>query len=311
MNFCSYFIQDKALFGSFPTINSANELYSNNVNIFVDLTTDKEKTTLDKYYEELQNITYINYPIDDRKIPTDIKSFSIFIIRLKYIINSLTNNKIYIHCRGGHGRSGIVVACLLCILYKITPEQALDMTTRFHSNRPEMRDKWRTIGSPQTGKQKGFVIKICKPLYFFKAYRSGYTLGLSNFSRHPIQITNLETFPTSISAYYSYKNKNDKEYVEKLKNAETPQFARTIGLRYGNPENWNNIRYDIMKNIIELKITQHPEILENLLTNTGIRPIIYTSKYEDFWGIGEHLDGKNNLGKIWEMIRETEYYKLI
>ena len=311
MNFCSYFIQDKALFGSFPTLNSAYELYSNNVKIFVDLTTDDEKLSLDKYYEKLNNITYINYPIDDRKIPNDIKSFSIFITRLRNIINNINNEKIYIHCRGGHGRSGIVVACLLCVLYRINPERALEMTTKFHSNRPEMRDKWRTIGSPQTGKQKGFVIKLCKPLYFFKAYRNGYTLGLSNFSRHPIKIRNLETFPTSISAYYCYKNINDKEYIQRLKNAENPQTARTIGLKYINPDNWDRDKYHIMKKIIGMKIIQHPEILINLINNTGLRPIIYTSKYESFWGIGENLDGENQLGKIWENIRDIEYQKLI
>lgn len=312
MNYCSYFIQDKALFGSFPTIDSANELYSNNVNVFVDLTTEKEKSTLDKYYNELSNIRYINYEIFDRKIPIDIKSFSIFIIKLSNIINALQNNdKIYIHCKGGHGRSGIVVASLLCYIYKITPENALDMTTRFHSNRPEMRDKWRSIGSPQTTKQKIFVIKLFKILYFFKAYKSGYTIGLSNFSRHSIKISNLDIFPTSIAAYYAHKNLNDKEYIDRLKNAETPQIARNIGIKYPDPPNWNTRQNSIMRKIINLKVEQHPEILYNLTVNTGLRPIVYTSKYEESWGIGEHGNGQNILGKIWEQIRLNEYYKLL
>ena len=40
MNYCSYFIKDKALFGSYPSLERAQELYSNNVKVFVDLTTD-------------------------------------------------------------------------------------------------------------------------------------------------------------------------------------------------------------------------------------------------------------------------------
>ena len=309
MNYCSYFIKDKALFGSYPSLESAQELYSHNVNVFIDLTTDEEKTTLDDYYNSIDNITYLNYPINDRKTPTNISTFSSFVIKIYEILKNIGDNKIYIHCKGGHGRAGIVVACLLCLIHKIPPEKSLDMTTQFHSHRKEMRNKWRTIGSPQTHKQKVFVIKICKPLYFFKAYKNGCTMGLSNFSRHSIIIPNIESFPTSTSAFYSYKNLNDKEYIEKLKNAESPQLAKNIGIKY-NTKDWNKKEYDIMCYIISLKIEQHPDILQNIIQTTGLRPLIYTSKYDEYWGIGEKGKGQNMLGKIWENIRYQKYLNM-
>ena len=309
MNYCSYFIKDKALFGSYPSLESAQELYSHNVNVFIDLTTDEEKTTLDDYYNSIDNITYLNYPIEDRKIPVNIATFSSFVVKILEILKTIGNNKLYIHCKGGHGRAGIVVACLLCLIHKITPEKSLELTTKFHSYRKEMRAKWRTIGSPQTQKQKVFVIKICKPLYFFKAYKNGCTMGLSNFSRHSITISNLETFPTSTSAFYSYKNPNDKEYIEKLKNAENPQIAKNIGIKY-NCKDWEQNEYDIMLKVINLKIKQHPEILQNILCTTGLRPLIYTSKYDEYWGVGEKGNGQNILGKIWENIRYQNYLNM-
>tara|TARA_B100000073_G_C23728685_1_gene570080 strand:- start:471 stop:1400 length:930 start_codon:yes stop_codon:yes gene_type:complete len=309
MNYCSFFINDKALFGSYPSLQSAQELYSNNVKVFIDLTTDNEKSNLDDYYNHIDNIKYINYQIEDRKTPTNISTFSSFIMKIVNILSINRDDKIYIHCKGGHGRAGIVVACLLCLIYSIQPEKALEMTTKFHSKRKTMRDKWRSIGSPQTSKQKLFVIKICKPLYFFKAYRSGSTMGLSNFSRHQINIPNVGIFPTSTSAFFAYKNINDKEYIEKLQNAENPQIAKSIGIKY-KCDNWDKLEYNIMEKIIKYKIKQHPEVLDNMVKLTGLRPLVYTSKYDEYWGVGEMGKGKNMLGKIWNEIRKNYYLNM-
>ena len=310
MDYCSYFIKDKALFGSYPTVERARELVDNGVSVFIDLTTESEKTTLDNYYDNINDITYINYEIIDRRIPTNIQEFTIFIIKIMNIIKT-HDQKIYIHCKGGHGRAGIVVSCLLCFLYNVTPQQSLEMTTKFHGTRKMMRAKWRTIGSPQTPKQKIFVVNFCKPLYFFKAYKNGNTIGLSTFSRHEIEIPNLGKFPTCTSAYYAYKNQKDLNYIEKLKSAETPQAARLIGIKYSNPPNWDKNKYDLMKNLTYLKLNQHPEILKNLITSTGLRPIIFTNKSDSFWGIGEDNKGQNKLGEIWNNIRYQEYTKLL
>lgn len=45
MNRCSYFIQNKALFGSYPTQESVLELEEHGVRYFVDLTHNGEKNT--------------------------------------------------------------------------------------------------------------------------------------------------------------------------------------------------------------------------------------------------------------------------
>ena len=157
----SYFIENKALFGSYPTQKSIDELEKNGVKYFINLTYNIEK----KITPYKTNYIYINYPIHDQGVPKDIKSFSKFILNIVTIINSLKNNElIYIHCKGGHGRSGLVVACLLCYIYNLHPKNALLQTKHYHNNRPVMNHKWRLIGSPQTIEQKNFVYKFFKPL---------------------------------------------------------------------------------------------------------------------------------------------------
>jgi len=59
------------------------------------------------------------------------------------LANFKNHQKLYVHCKGGHGRAGVVVASILCYYYNIEPNRALELTTQYHSQREEMRAKWR------------------------------------------------------------------------------------------------------------------------------------------------------------------------
>ena len=168
METCSYFIKDKGLFGSYPNSSIVyNELVNNGVKYFVDLTTDKEKGKLNVYNSD----NYLSYEIKDRYIPENLYNFVKFIHKISEIIKQLNEGeKIYIHCKGGHGRCGIVVSCLLCYIYRYTSTRSLELTNEYHNNRQVMNERWRKVGSPQTEKQKDFVHKLFKPIYLDKIY---------------------------------------------------------------------------------------------------------------------------------------------
>lgn len=170
MDRCSYFIKDKALFGSFPTQSAVEELENEGVRYFIDLTQENESKTT-KY---ITKYTYINYPIEDRCVPTDWVGFARFLALVSKIIHNLPEkNIVYIHCRGGHGRSGVVVSALLCNIFNITAKEALEITNECHNQRVVMREKWRKIGSPQTKSQKLFIYKFFEPIKFNRLYRFG------------------------------------------------------------------------------------------------------------------------------------------
>lgn len=300
----SYFIKNKAMFGSFPTQEAVNELESHGVNFFINLTYDHEKN-ITPYTTKY---TYINFPITDRRVPTDWRSFSYFLIKISNIIKNLkTGELIYIHCKGGHGRSGIVVACLLCYIFKISPEQALKHTTESHSKRIVMRDKWRKLGSPQTYQQKNFVYKFFEPIYFYRAYMSGYTAGLSNFTKHPVEIDGIE-YPTAEAALQASKNIKDTEYVTKQHNARTPIISKNIGKKIKVTEEWKNKCDDIIFKIIKSKFDRYYDIKDNIL-NTGLRPIVFHTNSDNFLGDGGDGSGQNKLGKALMKLREFYYCK--
>jgi ribA/ribD-fused uncharacterized protein len=298
----SYFIESRAMFGSFPTQESVNSLEEEGVRFFVNLTNDYEK----KITPYTTKYNYISYPIKDRHTPTDKNSFAVFIIKLTNIISELKNGELmYLHCKGGHGRSGVVVAVLLCYIFKIKPQESLEYTTIYHNRRKIMREKWRKIGSPQTYEQKKFVYNFCKTITFYKACKIGITAGFSNFTNHPIIINNLGIFPTSESAFQAHKCLENNEYVEKQKNSISPIYSKKLGNKVKKSDNWNNNKIKIMYKILKCKFDQYKELKENLL-NTGISPIIYTNKNDNFWGCGEDFTGENNLGK--QLVKLREFY---
>ena len=163
MEYCSYFIKDKALFGSFPDQNAVNTLENEGVRYFIDLTFHDEK----KIVPYVTRYKYIHFPIHDQHIPDNSLEFCKLIIKISRYIKTMTaDNKLYIHCKGGHGRSGILVACIMCYIFKLSPYESIEYTSKCHNNRKIMRERWRKIGSPQTYTQKKFVHKCFHPINF-------------------------------------------------------------------------------------------------------------------------------------------------
>lgn len=301
MNRCSSFIKNKALFGSFPTQQAVEELEAAGVRHFIDLTRDSESKTT----PYTTQYSFIKYPIHDRQIPIDWKSFAQLILKIGHIIRNLSNNElVYVHCKGGHGRSGIVVACLLCHLYGYTPTKALVKTSHYHSLRPEMREKWRIIGSPQTRRQKIFVEKFFRPLKFNRPHQDGYTMGMNNMSMHEVEVPGMGIFPSAHAAFQAFKDPENVEYINGLKTNNKVQFTQR--------ENWETVKVNAMYTILLLKFQRHADIRRNLL-NTGLRPIVKLS-LDEFWGCKSIDEGQNMFGKLLCKVRDIllvkEMYKV-
>ena len=308
LNYSSYFIKDKALFGSYPQQDKVDDLISKGVEFFIDLTLPGE--VFPAY--NTHNKKYINFPIVDRKAPINNFSFASLILEVKNIIDNLKNNeKIYIHCRGGHGRAGILVASILYIHLGINTSDSIALTTKLHGDRKVMRQKWRDMGSPQTKQQKTYIHKFFGNMIFFRAYKRGPTHGFSNYSFHniniPVNKLNLlpGKYPTSESVFQSSKI-IDKDYSKKQIQSKNPRISKKLGDKIIPIEFWKNNQIRIMKYIVRLKLEQHPEVKKNL-TNTAMKDIIFNSKHDDFFGTGVDNKGLNHLGKILVEIRNEIY----
>lgn len=160
---CNYLLDERIMFGWYPGPPEHGEM-SNDVNailetgrtVFVNLTSKHEIAILHNYIPCVQNSVFnpifIHYPIPDQGLPSDLSSYKKFLELLCFLVNQ--NEKIYIHCRGGHGRSGIVAACLLIHL-GYSNEDALEMVSTAHKTRAYIPD----YPCPQTEDQCVFVRK--------------------------------------------------------------------------------------------------------------------------------------------------------
>lgn len=155
----TYFIENQASFGAYPTQDQIELLEKWGVDTIIDLTNSWENKIFPYYTKK----KVIKFPIPDRKIPINIKEFCVLVVTLSEKIDN--GEKIFIHCKGGHGRAGILVAALLCFRNKITPIDALQLTSEYHSRRINIRLYWKKIGSPQTQEQKQFISHIFKDHY--------------------------------------------------------------------------------------------------------------------------------------------------
>jgi predicted NAD-dependent protein-ADP-ribosyltransferase YbiA (DUF1768 family) len=287
----SEFIKNKAYFGGYPTQEQVNTYEDIGFRYFVDLTRVGEKHITP--YTTKYN--YIHYPISDHRVPSDWKSFAKLIIKLSNIIRSLqTWEKMYIHCKGGHGRSGIVVACVLCYLYKITPSEAISKTTKYHNRRKGMKKKWRQMGSPQTWSQKHFVTKFFEPLYVYNNNTTYFSSGFSNDAPLDVEIPGLGRFQTAQEVYNSFKEQtviNNKNYQDNDETVEEEDI-------------WDCIKEDAMYTVLSHKFEQHTDLSDKLL-DTGLRPVTVRSS-DPYWG-RQNNSGMNILGKMITKLREDIY----
>lgn len=71
-------------------------------------------------------------------------------------------------------------------------------------------------------------------------------------------------------------------------------------------DNWDNIRVDVMYEILKFKFSDENPKLKQLLLSTEDTEILEGNTWKDkFWGVDSiTLEGQNNLGKILMKIRE-------
>ena len=123
----------------------------------VDTRVDKERQISARrpfqYHAQLEPLVYTHFPITDRSVPTK---------RVRCRFDALLDRlqaypRVYVHCRGGHGRSSTLVASALVRSGLHTGTQALSVVWAAHQARETMSTHLRTIGAPQNEKQKRYV----------------------------------------------------------------------------------------------------------------------------------------------------------
>lgn len=137
---------------------------------------------------------------------------------------------------------------------------------------------------------------------------------LSNFSSFQVKF-GYHTFMTSEHAYHYAKfaaaSKLLPDTIKAARVADEILFARSAHDAFIIAQtnkayrryDWDDVKVDIMREILRAKVSQHEYVRRKLL-QTGDRELVEDSWRDDYWGWGPNHDGKNMLGRLWMEIRE-------
>jgi N-glycosidase YbiA len=127
---------------------------------------------------------------------------------------------------------------------------------------------------------------------------------LSNFYIHKIEYEGIK-YPSNEHAYQASKSLSEDIRIE-ISKLSTPGQAKRIGNSIKLRDNWDQIKYDIMKEIIDIKFQDFDLMLK--LQNTGDEELVEGNYWGDIiWGVCNGI-GSNWLGKILMEIREQNNF---
>ena len=148
--------------------------------------------------------------------------------------------------------------------------------------------------------------------------------GLSNMcAGYPLEINGV-TIRTSEALYQACRFPNSPHIQEKIINQKSPMAAKMVGKPHRQDNNrvdWEDVRVDIMRWCLEVKLEQNMDTFGKLLKSTESN-IVELSHKDQFWGTTvDKLDsnvfvGENTLGVLLQelkekLIQEGESFKTI
>lgn len=134
------------------------------------------------------------------------------------------------------------------------------------------------------------------------SFRGQYAF-LSNMYNCKITYNGL-TFLSSEAAFHAQKCPERASEFTNLDPSAAKKLGRSVELR----SDWEDIKVQIMTEIVEQKFLQHNKLKEKLVATGDAELIEGNWWYDTFWGVCtnrkyDHV-GENNLGKILMKLRE-------
>ena len=140
-----------------------------------------------------------------------------------------------------------------------------------------------------------------KSIFF---YHSDQKWGeFANFSRHSIFVDG-KIWPT-VEHYYQAQKFHGTPFEEEIRTLETPTTAKErahVLLKDHPAIDWGLKKESVMYKGLYAKFTQHPDLLQLLLSTENL-PLAEHTSLDLYWGDGLDGSGMNRLGAILMQIR--------
>ena len=101
----------------------------------------------------IADLGFIHYPIRDCDVSDDV---GVMALAIQLVQNIAAGKILYLHCWGGHGRTGTLVSIMLHLMYGLNAKAAMARCQLTHDLRVCPVD----VGSPQTQTQRNQVVRV-------------------------------------------------------------------------------------------------------------------------------------------------------
>lgn len=129
---------------------------------------------------------------------------------------------------------------------------------------------------------------------------SGEYRFLSNFFESRFEYEGI-SYTTAEHAFQQAKTL-DPEWKQIIRSCPTPALAKRAGRSVKLRSDWEEVKDQIMEDILRAKFTQNSYVLRALI-NTGDEELVEGNTWNDtYWGVCDG-EGKNMLGKMLMKIR--------
>ena len=125
----------------------------------------------------------------------------------------------------------------------------------------------------------------------------------SNFALYPITLRG-KRWPTS-EHFFQAQKFDDERDRDAVRCAKTPTLAARLGRDRKRKlrRDWEAVKVSIMREALDAKFRQHPE-LAALLLGTGDALLVEHTENDDYWGDGGDGSGRNELGRLLMALRD-------
>lgn len=146
-------------------------------------------------------LNFVHFPIKDCSVTDDSGVFNLAIELVEAIA---AGEIIYLHCWGGHGRTGTLVSIMLHLMYGLSAEESMAYCQRTH----DLRQCPVVVGSPQTQSQ---CAQVCRIVESMERQEHRYRLAKQHKNREPCYFRFDETTGEEEVEEEVSQTPNDKE----------------------------------------------------------------------------------------------------
>lgn len=314
--------------------NDLEQLFLNKITVIVNLTTAGEiRSKSNFHYQELlpSHVKYIHFPIKDMSVTQDDLTLQL----VEKIIELTVSNRVYVHCKGGHGRTGVIAGLLVHNLY---PNLSYTEVIQYVQKQHATRKVKPYASSPQTSPQfhqLHRIIENSEDILFYDKKCPHYMF--SNFYTHPkerILFTdkNGKSWYSSEAYYQAHKfagtSLEGDQYAEIIRLTTSAHFAYLLGKMGGNVRpnwkidgrsvteiiktfkplvkiyaDWDERKETVMRDALMYKFSQNDDLKSSLL-KSGLCRLVEYSPRDMYWGTFWNKKGQNRLGGLLESVRK-------